>query len=875
MSSKTSVNIFLILMLMVSCSKGSSLKRSTPNESSVSTSDDSGEIYQSPGDGSVGTSGIDPLGASAWHLRNIGQNSFSTPECLSGSCPYGTAVIGEDSGLGNSHSRFTKGSGVRVAVSDNGTDIYHEDLYYNIDAGMTRNYTSDDPNDWLGDPTPSGGSSEIAAHGTAVTGIIGAIKNNSRGSYGIAPEATLVPFKYVGTTGSWAKEIDQAGGLFDVFNYSYGRSSCTYSYMNSSYLDQLKYGVENLRSGKGALYVKAAGNEYVSYLSDCDGSDSDYYLGNANFEEDNSYPYLVVTAAMNAAGKSSSYSTPGSSVWISAPAGEFGDDSPAIITTDLMDCEHGFSKGNATENTFESGTNPLNSNCNYTSTMNGTSSAAPMVSGAIALILAQRPELSWRDVKDILARSARQIDSSNNGSSYPLSDSRFPTLSGHKYQEGWTTNAAGFKFHNWFGFGALDIEAALELASSRTTTMPAYVETLSNGAWKYLKTLSLAIPDYSASGASNSISVSENLIAEEVQVRLTVDHTRASDLGIELTSPSGTKSQLMLINSNVVDKKLNDVVLLSNAFYGENAQGSWTLKVIDGRSGETGTLKKWGVHIFGHSASASPGVLSTQSLASGSDAIRSDTRDVSVNSGASAVRAIATIKSAEQLGESKTTKIEQKDIKTPNRVMSSFTTGAIKKGQEKEEDSKVLNTNLVCLTTIEEAELTLNFSGKSQKILGSKDQLGIFAYDELGGRIVIALRSEDGESLAKTMVFDRELKLIDESFLEGASAPYSLSAGSFVGEQVSYLTPGGLSMFNLSDLSTTKKFDQVGLHSLVLTPHESSAQSANGLEEFIFDASGVIYSRQKVSAERPLSHRPLVWSDKGELCVSPKGGESK
>ncbi len=843
MSRKASLKLLIAALVLVSCSKGTSVKSSSPKSSDEEADSSlSGDIYQSPGDGSVGGSGVDPLAFNSWHLRNYGQNSFSKPLCVESSCTYGKAEPGEDSGLGNSHDRFNTGEGVRIAISDNGTDIYHEDLYFNIEEGLTRNYSSDDPNEWLGVPTPAGGSAEIAAHGTAVTGIIGAIKNNSRGSFGIAPNAKLVPFKYVGTSGSYAKEIDQAGGLFDIFNYSYGRSSCSYHYSNPSYLDALKYGVQNLRAGKGALYVKAAGNEYISSLSDCSDSGGDYYLGNANFEEENSYPYLIVTAAMNAAGKSSTYSTPGSSVWLSAPAGEFGDDSPAIVSTDLMDCNHGFSQNNAQENSFESGTHPLNSDCNYTSTMNGTSSAAPMVSGAIALILAERPELTWRDVKDILARSARQIDASNMGSNYPVSDSRFPALSGHRYQEGWITNAAGFKFHNWYGFGALDIEAALELARSRATTMPAYAETLSNGNWKYLKSLSRAIPDFSAAGTSDSQNVTEDLIAEQVQVRLSVDHTRASDLGVELTSPTGTKSQLMLINSNIVDKKLNDVIFLSNAFYGENAKGQWTLKVLDGRQGESGTLTRWGVHIFGHAATASPEVLSESTLAHQSSLTKkASSPEVYVNS---AVGVSARANVLTQKRQSAEASEKSKAPKSPSRLISSVSTQLTGENPGKHKPTTKAQSDALCLVT-RDSEVTLTFNDRSATLPGTFAQVGLLALHQKGDKIVLAMRSADEQELAKTLVFDQHLNLIDESFLEGEFIPYDLSMGIFAGEKIHYLTGSGLAALLLEDLNPQSLFEEKGLHSLKITANGSVAQTIDGSEELTFDAAGVIFSRTK------------------------------
>src|SRR5690606_6253154 len=139
-------------------------------------------------------------------------------------------------------------------------------------------------------------------------------KNNGTGSHGIAINATIAGLKYIGPSYSLSKQVDQANGNYDIFSYSYGGYSCYFDYSPSGYLAQLEYGVTNLRGGKGAIYVKASGNEFVSYNSDCDSTLKDdedsYYFGNANLEEVHSYPWTIVTAAVNASGISSSYSTP-------------------------------------------------------------------------------------------------------------------------------------------------------------------------------------------------------------------------------------------------------------------------------------------------------------------------------------------------------------------------------------------------------------------------------------------------------------------------------------------------------------------------------------------------------------------------------------
>jgi subtilisin-like proprotein convertase family protein len=96
-------------------------------------------------------------------------------------------------------------------------------------------------------------------------------------------------------------------------------------------------------------------------------------------------------------------------------------------------------------------------------------------------------------------------------------------------------------------------------------------------------------------------------IVESVQVRVSVTHARSGQVGVELTSPSGTKSILLNINNalllpvngGLADANLN-VVLTTHAFYGENANGVWTIKLIDARSDDTGVLNSWSLNILGH-----------------------------------------------------------------------------------------------------------------------------------------------------------------------------------------------------------------------------------------------------------------------------------
>lgn len=535
------------------------------------------------------TSSENPLFSQQWHLVNTGQKSFS----------QNGGTSGEDLQLSSTIAAGLTGSGIKIAVSDSGTQTAHEDLQGNILTGSTRDYKLASP--WLGDPTPSFAqvsADASLAHGTAVAGIIGALANNGKGGKGVAPQASLVPFRFTDSEQTTAMLVDQATGNFHIFNYSYGFPSCQYFPINTSLKSQMEIGATPGDGSKGTVYVKAAGNEFVGSLGDCNSSQSNFdYLGNSNFDGINTLKETLVVAALRATGVVSSYSSPGANIWVSAPGGQFGTTSPAIVTTDYQGCESGYSTSSSTKNDFESGKDSLNSSCNYTSTMNGTSSAAPNTSGAIALMLEANPLLTWRDIKFILAKTARRVDPTSGNSNHPAG-ANFD-LEGHVYQQGWVQNNANIYFHNRYGFGAVDIDAAVTLAQNSYTLLgsPLNSEVTSSN------NLNLSIPDKSAVGVTSSLSIADNLKIESVEITFSITHPATSDLGLELTSPQGTKSILMNINSGIIQSNFSDTHFITNAFLEEMSSGSWTLKVIDGGQDDTGTLDKWSIKVNGRAVS--------------------------------------------------------------------------------------------------------------------------------------------------------------------------------------------------------------------------------------------------------------------------------
>ncbi len=537
----------------------------------------------------------DPLFAFQWHLNNTGQAAFSQ----SGGTP------GEDLRMTQAIADKLSGLGVIIAVVDSGLEIAHEDLSANVIPNGSYNYVNNTT-----DPTPTKKGGD---HGTSVAGIVSGASMNGKGGRGVAPRSALKGFNAMETQ-STLYYIESMGGHprssdVDIFNMSFGDDATGYCILKPS-LGALYDRSSKFRGGKGGIYVKSAGNEFNQINIGTEESPvyyecakqpfgrNDLTCFNAAAEEATSRPEVITVGAFNAAGVKSSYSTAGSTLWISAPGGEYGDAAAAIITTDLSGTDKGYSRKDLVEpsNPFEIGDPTYNPNCNYTSAFNGTSSAAPNASGAIALLLQTNPNLTRRDVKHILAKTARKIDPTSPGSKVTVN------INGVDYEasQGWIRNAAGYDFNNWYGFGAVNVDAAVTLAKTYQagTTLPAFQDRSYGSAFA----TPVAIPDNNAAGVPSTLEVTEDLTVENLFVQLAIEHPNTAEIGIEITSPQGTKSILLNIRS-AIKTGLNEaggVVFGSNAFYGEKSKGTWTLKVLDSVKENTGTLKLFKLRILGY-----------------------------------------------------------------------------------------------------------------------------------------------------------------------------------------------------------------------------------------------------------------------------------
>lgn len=363
----------------------------------------------------------DPLFPQQWHLQNTGQ-IVGAPHYQ-----YIRGTPGEDINVVPAWALGYTGKGVVVAVVDDGVQAFHPDLQANILPGVGYDLASNDSN-----PNPAHDFHD--AHGTAIAGIIAAVGNNGIGTTGIAYDAKIVPIRVfdpiLPNPAGFLSAINYRNDLIDVYNHSYGLAGDGRfaALMTPEEVLAFRESVMFGRGGLGNIHVRASGNSGAStaltdegildYAAYSEEINSRYVISVTGFDHDGMYS--------NIDGTVTAYPEAGPSVLVAAPTGSVyltvareTDTGSGIVTTDLIDSltgapvlpgtGYGYNWAPNAAGFEVDITHDFLPDGNYTSRFNGTSAAAPMVSGVVALMLEANPNLTWRDVQEILVRSARQV----------------------------------------------------------------------------------------------------------------------------------------------------------------------------------------------------------------------------------------------------------------------------------------------------------------------------------------------------------------------------------------------------------------------------------------------------------------------------------
>jgi len=300
-----------------------------------------------------------------WGLHNTGQSSG-----------VNDADIDAPEGWDTRHDAPT----VIVAVIDTGVRYTHEDIVTNMwrnpgesGGGKETNGLDDDANGYIDDvfgvdaANDDGDPMDDNSHGTHCAGTIAGVGNNGLGVVGVAWQAQIMACKFLTASGS--------GSTSDAITcIDYARAKGAHVMSNSwgggGYSQALKDAISATRAA-GIIFVAAAGNE---------SSNNDVVENYpSNYEEDN----MVAVASTTRTDGMSSFSNYGFGlVEIGAPGSE-------ILSLGIA------------------------SDSDYT-IKSGTSMATPHVAGALALLKAQFPADSYRQLINRLMRAANPIVSLQN-----------------------------------------------------------------------------------------------------------------------------------------------------------------------------------------------------------------------------------------------------------------------------------------------------------------------------------------------------------------------------------------------------------------------------------------------------------------------------
>ena len=469
----------------------------------------------------------DKFAGCQWHLKNTGQF---------------TGGAGQDINVDTVWPDY-KGEGITVAVVDDGMHHQHEDLHENVAASKNHDYTGGGD---IYDP--------VETHGTAVAGIIAA-RDNSTGMRGVAPQATIYGYNYlVGqSNANEANAMSRNAATTAISNNSWGPGDYGGPEPATKMWETaVRNGVNTGYGGKGVFYAWAAGNG---------AEEGDY----STLDEYNNYYAVTSVCAVNYDDKRTSYSEAGANLWVCAPSSDRVQKMPGIATTD---------NGNR-----------------YRDDFGGTSAATPIVAGVAALIRDANDTLTWRDVKLILAASARKNDTSNSG-----------------WEEGAAKYGANgiYQFNHEYGFGVVDAQAAVDLALMWTNVPTLRDISARSG------NINLSIPDATMTDVGSTVTSSVTLDArvdfiEYIQVDAHFSHDSFRDLDVVLVSPSGAESTLTPrfdtegTGLRVPVFNVTDEFRFGSAKHlGEDAAGEWTLRITDHYYEDTGTLIWWKVTAYGH-----------------------------------------------------------------------------------------------------------------------------------------------------------------------------------------------------------------------------------------------------------------------------------
>ncbi|EDW00125.1 furin-like protease 2 isoform X2 [Drosophila grimshawi] len=463
----------------------------------------------------------------------------------------GGAKDGLDMNIGPAWQKGYTGKGVVVSILDDGIQTNHPDLAQNYDPDASFDINGNDS-----DPTPQDNGDN--KHGTRCAGEVAAVAFNNYCGVGVAYNASIGGVRMLDGK---VNDVVEAQALslnpshIDIYSASWGPEDDGSTVDGPGPLARRAfiYGVTSGRQGKGSIFVWASGNggRYTDSCN-CDGYTNSIFT-------------LSISSATQAGFKPWYLEECSSTLATTYSSGTPGHDK-SVATVDM------------------DGRLRPDHICTVEHT--GTSASAPLAAGICALALEANPKLTWRDMQYLVVYTSRPA---------PL-----------EKESGWTQNGVKRKYSHKFGYGLMDAGAMVTLAEQWNSVPPQHIcksrenneDRKIEGAYGY--TLATHMDVNGCAGTINEVRY-----LEHVQCRITLRFFPRGNLRILLTSPMGTTSTLLFERPrDIVKSNFDDWPFLSVHYWGEKAEGRWTLQVINGgrrRVNQPGILSKWQLIFYGTS----------------------------------------------------------------------------------------------------------------------------------------------------------------------------------------------------------------------------------------------------------------------------------
>lgn len=355
----------------------------------------------------------------------------------------------------------SEGAGVTIAFVDNGLDATHPDLQEAFVPSLARN--------WFTLATNCAHASQSAYHGTAVAGLAAARGNNAIGITGVAPMARLTGWVIFDAANN-LPETENLAAAFEyrpdsvrLQNHSWGNADIDFLYSTLVERIALSNATFHAHGRLGTIMIRSAGNTRTKSVGGIQG------VGDANLDAFGNEPGAITVAGLRRDGAVASYSAPGACLLLAAPGGEVAEG------TRLFSLDPAGRAGQSTGDYLPEFHNFV-----------GTSFAAPLISGLVALVLDVQPGIALPELQRLLVLS-----------SWPL-DPTDPDLA---------TNRAGLAFSHNVGFGTPDPTLLLDLARRPRFAQPAPTRT----EVRIRQTNDLPIPDDGLHVVVNGTGLGTNL----------------------------------------------------------------------------------------------------------------------------------------------------------------------------------------------------------------------------------------------------------------------------------------------------------------------------------------------------------------------------